>query len=98
MGSKKNPQTLTDGCMRRYRWLTLPLLGCALIAIFIVSFQAPKDALTEEKANFNEKPIVVVIPSYNNKQWYQKNLDSVLTQNYHNFRIIFIDDASPDGT
>ena len=46
----------------------------------------------------NEKAIVVVIPSYNNKDWYQYNLDSVLSQNYHNFRIIYIDDASPDGT
>lgn len=45
-----------------------------------------------------EKPIVVVIPSYNNKDWYQRNLDSVFMQNYTNFRIIYIDDTSPDGT
>ena len=49
-------------------------------------------AWTEEKA------MVVVIPSYNNLQWYKKNLDSVLAQKYTNFRIILIDDASPDGT
>jgi len=45
-----------------------------------------------------EKPFVVVIPSYNNAAWYQRNLDSVLSQNYQNFRVIYIDDASPDGT
>lgn len=45
-----------------------------------------------------EKPFVVVIPSYKNSEWFQKNLDSVLTQDYDNFRVIFIDDASPDGT
>lgn len=45
-----------------------------------------------------EKAMVVVIPSYNNKEWYKKNLDSVLSQNYKNFRVIVIDDASPDGT
>jgi glycosyltransferase involved in cell wall biosynthesis len=45
-----------------------------------------------------EKPIVVVIPSYNNKEWYKQNLDSVLSQNYSNFRVVYIDDASPDGT
>ena len=45
-----------------------------------------------------EKAMVVVIPSYNNMPWYKKNLDSVLNQNYSNFRVIIIDDASPDGT
>ncbi len=45
-----------------------------------------------------ERPIVVVIPSYNNQDWYQNNLGSVLAQNYSNFRVIYIDDASPDGT
>jgi len=45
-----------------------------------------------------EKPIVVLITSYNNAQWYQKNLDSALNQNYKNYRIIYVDDCSPDGT
>ncbi len=45
-----------------------------------------------------EKSIVVIIPSYNNKQWYKKNLDSVFSQSYQNYRVIFIDDASPDST
>ncbi len=45
-----------------------------------------------------QKPIVVIIPSYKNAQWYQRNLDSVCFQNYDNYRIIYIDDCSPDGT
>lgn len=45
-----------------------------------------------------ERPIVVVIPSYNNKDWYKKNLDSVLSQVYSNFRVIYTDDHSDDGT
>ncbi len=45
-----------------------------------------------------EKPIVVVIPSYNNSQWYQRNIDSVVAQKYSNFRVIYLDDCSPDGT
>lgn len=49
-------------------------------------------------AAFEEKPIVVVIPSFNNKNWYQRNLDSVFIQKYDNYRVIFIDDASPDCT
>ncbi|HEX4069154.1 MAG TPA: glycosyltransferase family A protein [Candidatus Babeliales bacterium] len=47
---------------------------------------------------YPEKPIVIVIPSYNNQKWYNKNLQSVLSQNYSNFRIMYIDDYSPDGT
>lgn len=45
-----------------------------------------------------EKPLVVVIASYKNKKWYKKNLDSVFAQKYDNFRVIYTDDASPDGT
>lgn len=45
-----------------------------------------------------EKPMVIVMPSYNNRHCYQKNIDSALSQNYKNFRIIYIDDDSPDGT
>jgi len=47
---------------------------------------------------YPEKPIVIVIPSYNNQKWYAKNLQSVLSQNYSNFRVIYTDDCSPDGT
>jgi len=45
-----------------------------------------------------EKPFVVIIPSYNNSAFCEQNLISVLTQNYGNFRIIYIDDCSKDDT
>ena len=45
-----------------------------------------------------EKPITVIIPSYNNKDWYQQNLGSVYHQNYENYQVIYINDASPDDT
>ncbi len=45
-----------------------------------------------------ERPLVMVIPSYNNKAWFKKNLDSVFCQNYKNYRVIYIDDCSTDGT
>lgn len=45
-----------------------------------------------------EKKIVIVIPSYNNAQWYQKNLASVFSQQYSNFRVLYVDDCSSDGT
>lgn len=48
-------------------------------------------------ANF-ERPLAVIITSYNNKEWYEKNLSSVFSQHYKNYRIIYIDDCSTDGT
>lgn len=45
-----------------------------------------------------EKNIVIISPGYNNKNWYKKNLDSIFSQDYTNFRLIYIDDASTDGT
>ena len=47
---------------------------------------------------FEEKPFVVIIPSYNNVKYCEQNLLSVLNKNYGNFRIIYIDDCSTDGT
>jgi glycosyltransferase involved in cell wall biosynthesis len=54
--------------------------------------------LTSTLVGAQDKRIVVVIPSYNNKEWYQWNLESVFCQSYTNWRIIYTDDCSPDGT
>lgn len=45
-----------------------------------------------------EKSFVIVTASYNNQQWFQLNLDSVFMQKYDNWRLIYIDDFSTDGT
>jgi len=45
-----------------------------------------------------EKPIVLMVTSYNNKDWYRRNLDSIFSQNYSNYKVVYIDDRSPDGT
>jgi glycosyltransferase involved in cell wall biosynthesis len=44
------------------------------------------------------KKIAVIIPSYNNRQWYDRNLSSVIAQDYQNFRVTYVDDCSSDGT
>jgi len=44
------------------------------------------------------KSVVVVIPSYNNAEWYDKNLSSVFAQDYANYSVIYIDDKSSDNT
>ena len=47
----------------------------------------------------NDSPhFVIIIPSYNNKNWYKRNLDSVLSQRYKRYRVIYLDDCSSDGT
>lgn len=46
----------------------------------------------------DKKSFVIITASYNNKDWYKRNLNSLFNQNYDNYRIIYIDDASPDGT
>lgn len=45
-----------------------------------------------------EKPIVVLITSYNNSEWCDWNLSSVFEQKYTNYRVIYIDDCSTDDT
>ncbi len=49
-------------------------------------------------AQVQEKLIIVVIPSYNNAEWYENNLSSIFMQEYENYHIIYIDDYSDDGT
>lgn len=46
----------------------------------------------------NDKPFVVIVPSYNNEKWCDKNLSSITEQNYSNFRVIYVNDASKDNT
>lgn len=46
----------------------------------------------------NAKRFAIVITSYNNADWYKANLDSVFDQKYTNYRVIYVDDASDDGT
>lgn len=44
------------------------------------------------------KSFVVIIPSYNNIQWCEQNLRSVFGQEYDNYRVIYVNDCSDDGT
>lgn len=46
----------------------------------------------------NAKRVVVVTASYNNKDYYKQNLDSIFAQDYADWHLVYIDDCSPDGT
>ena len=51
---------------------------------------------TIQKQKLNS--FVIVVPSYNNIDWFHKNINSIIKQKYPNMRTIYIDDCSPDGT
>jgi glycosyltransferase involved in cell wall biosynthesis len=40
----------------------------------------------------------IITPSYNNEEWVEYNLASILNQTYTNYDVMYIDDCSKDGT
>jgi glycosyltransferase involved in cell wall biosynthesis len=44
------------------------------------------------------KKFHIIIPSYNNSKWLEKNLSSALGQKHLDFRITYMDDCSSDDT
>ncbi len=48
--------------------------------------------------SLREPSMVIIIPSYNNAEWYDKNLSSVFAQDYTDYKVIYIDDDSSDDT
>ncbi len=50
------------------------------------------------KSYNNDTPMVIIVPTYNNKDWYDRNLASIFTQKYDNYRVVIIDDHSEDKT
>ena len=78
----------------KHLFLLLPFLCfLALRPVFYQSVSTT-DVVSEKR----ELPFVIVICSYNNAKWVEKNLDSVRKQKYKNYRIIYVDDCSGDGT
>jgi glycosyltransferase involved in cell wall biosynthesis len=45
-----------------------------------------------------QNKIKIIIPSYNNTDWVEYNIASVLNQTYTNYEVLYIDDASQDDT
>src|ERR1700689_5186668 len=66
--------------------------------IRIISIVAMLSICIGVSVQAEERPLVVVIPSYNNQKWCDKNVRSVLNQKYSNFRVVYIDDCSTDNT
>jgi glycosyltransferase involved in cell wall biosynthesis len=45
-----------------------------------------------------DNKFTIIIPSYNNSDWVEYNLASILNQTYENWRVIYINDYSTDDT
>ena len=55
------------------------------------------DHATRDTATDTPK-VSVIIPNYNHARFLQKRIESVLNQTYQDFEIIYLDDASTDGS
>src|SRR5690242_8244224 len=73
---------------------SLTLQSCILLFFTLSILCQVNDQISFEQ----QKSLVIIIPSYNNQRYYKQNLDSVFYQLYDNYRVIYIDDCSNDGT
>ncbi len=77
----------------RFVFLGVLFLSIGAFVFFTRSKESPPSyPVTEQKA------FVIVIPSYNNAKYIEKNLQSVFSQEYDNYRVIYINDHSRDET
>ena len=67
-----------------------------IICLIALSFNGCKQK--KQAIPLPEKPLVVIIPSFNNEAWSKRNLKSVFNQKYSNYRLIYINDCSTDAT
>ncbi len=65
--------------------------------LFLVCFFLAASVIGVE-SSLPEKKLVVLITSYNNQRWVVKNLMSVASQKYSNYRVIYVNDCSTDDT
>jgi glycosyltransferase involved in cell wall biosynthesis len=77
---------------------TLFLIAGLLIPMTMIFFSTRDKKRSRISGNIHEKSFVVIVPSYNNAPFCEQNLLSILSQQYQNFRVIYIDDASTDET
>src|SRR5579864_4480665 len=90
-------------CVRVITFFMLASMASGVSAVKEIAKETVKESQKETKPVVHvpetkkDKPIVVVICSYNNSKWTKDTLDSVFSQDYSNFRLIIVDDCSSDG-
>ncbi|NGX47206.1 MAG: Poly-beta-1,6-N-acetyl-D-glucosamine synthase [Chlamydiae bacterium] len=84
----------------RLKLFLILFLVLGVSAFFAKDFILSHKNKTEKTSHpvTEQKPFVIVIPSYNNSKYIEKNLRSVFSQDYENFRVIYINDNSRDDT
>ncbi|MDN3506485.1 MAG: glycosyltransferase family A protein [Simkaniaceae bacterium] len=82
----------------KIKLLFIALLVFAVGGYFAKGYFFPAKTKTVSYPIHEQKPFVIVVPSYNNSKYIEKNLRSIFTQNYENYRVIYIDDNSRDDT
>ena len=45
-----------------------------------------------------ENKFIIIIASYNNEDWVETNLASIINQTYTNYEVFYVDDCSTDNT
>lgn len=60
--------------------------------------RTPREVKREEFPVVEHKSFVIVLYGHNMADWCERALTSVFEQDYDHYRVIFIDDASTDGT
>jgi hypothetical protein len=96
---KKNPKAKTSYllAMNNYQMVHLNIgLKRELDALLKEEYERLSK---EHDFDLPEQPFCIVVPSINNGQGfrYEYNLQSILNQNYSNFKVVVIDDVSNDG-
>lgn len=76
------------------------LISRILVSLYDDSYKEIKENQISYyiKMASGHKRFVIVVPSYNNERWCERNVQSILTQHYDKFRAIIINDASTDRT
>ncbi|MGD0664897.1 MAG: glycosyltransferase family 2 protein [Rhabdochlamydiaceae bacterium] len=70
----------------------------ALLPVLLIVVGIYENKPRTRRGPIPEKPFVIVVPSYNNEKYCEQNLLSILGQEYQNFRVIYLNDASKDST
>jgi len=69
-----------------------------LINAFFGLFVASEVKAEEKQCKPFERRMVIFSAGRNNAKYYKKTLDSIFNQTYDNYRVVYVDDCSEDGT
>lgn len=86
-----------------FLWTDSALCAVAIFTVRGYNYKSCSDVIWRkimETININKgiKPLSIIVPVYNVKDYVAKCLDSILAQTYKDFELLVIDDGSTDGS